>query len=69
MIKQLANLAPLCKIANKNKANAFNFINALIKVCQASKVIKKDVKLSDDKNKVGSNKSAFVQRINIENES
>tara|TARA_B110000285_G_C15114133_1_gene613032 strand:+ start:219 stop:389 length:171 start_codon:yes stop_codon:yes gene_type:complete len=49
MIKQLANLAPLCKIANKNKANAFNFINALIKVCQASKEIKKDVKFTDDK--------------------
>jgi hypothetical protein len=68
MIKQLANLAPLCKIANKNKANAFNFINALIKVCQASKVIKKDVKLSDDKNN-NVTKSAFVQRINLENES
>ena len=37
VIKQLANLAPLCRIANKNKANAFNFINALVKVCKASK--------------------------------
>mgnify|MGYP006089849767 CR=1 FL=1 len=68
MMTQLANLAPLAKMANKNKANAFNFINALIKVCQASKVIKKDSKLSDDLSKVGSNKSAFVQRVQIENE-
>lgn len=45
VMKQLANLAPLCKIAHKNKANAYNFINALIKVCKASKVIKKDAKI------------------------
>jgi hypothetical protein len=68
-MKQLANLAPLCKIANKNKANAFNFINALIKVCQASKVIKKESKLSDEKSNKTINKSPFVQRINLENDS
>lgn len=69
VMKQLANLAPLCKIANKNKANAFNFINALIKVCQASKVIKKESKLSDEKSNKTINKSPFVQRINLENDS
>jgi len=69
VFKQLANLAPLCKIANKNKANAYNFINALIKVCQASKVIKKEVKFSDNKSITSNNKSPFVQKINLENES
>jgi hypothetical protein len=63
-MKQLANLAPLCKIANKNKANAFNFINALIKVCKASKVIKKDPKYENK-----SIKSPQARRSDLENES
>ena len=43
-------MAPLCRIANKNKTSAFNFINALVKVCKASKQIAKNK--SDQQNQM-----------------